>query len=151
MRKTIGVSILLLVLGTIIGNGLYNKLHTSFLEVFKENNSCYFIQEGIYSNYDLMFENTKDIDIKLIEKENNKYYVYLGISSNLDNANKLKDIYEKEGYKVRIKEVNLNNEEFYTNLVQFDLLIDKTSSDNEILTIEEVILANYEEIIRKGK
>ena len=145
MRKTIGVSILLLVLGTIIGNGLYNKLHTSFLEVFKENNSCYFIQEGIYS------ENTKDIDIKLIEKENNKYYVYLGISSNLDNANKLKDIYEKEGYKVRIKEVNLNNEEFYTNLVQFDLLIDKTSSDNEILTIEEVILANYEEIIRKGK
>lgn len=151
MRKIVGVSILLIILGTIIGNGLYNKFHTSFLEVFKESNNCYFLQEGVYSNYDLMFENTKDIDIKLVEKENNKYYVYLGISSSYDNILRIKDIYEKEGYKVRIKEINLNNEEFYTNLVQFDLLIDKTSSDNEILTIEEVILANYEEIIRKSK
>lgn len=151
MRKTIGMSILLIIIGAIIGNRLYSKFHDSILDVFKENNSCYFLQEGIYSNYDLMFENTKNIDVKLIEKENNKYYVYLGISSNYENALKLKNIYEKEKYNIRIKEVNLDNEEFYTNLVQFDLLIDKTNSDNEILTIEEVILANYEEIVRKNK
>ena len=51
MRKTIGVSILLLVVGTIIGNGLYNKFHTSFLEVFKENksnNGSKYIKENMY-------------------------------------------------------------------------------------------------------
>ena len=42
------------------------------------------------------------------------------------------------------------NEEFNNNVTQFDLLINATTSEKEILTIEKVVLANYEEIIKKN-
>ena len=48
-----------------------------------------------------------------------------------------------------IIEKNIKSEEFSTNLNQFDLLIKDTNDPDQILTIEEVILANYEEIIKR--
>ena len=78
-------------------------------------------------------------------------YVYLGITRDSNNAKKIKAIYEKKGYQIYIKEQNLSNEEFYNNVTQFDLLITGTNKESEILTIEEVVLANYEELIKKDK
>ena len=43
-----------------------------------------------------------------------------------------------------------NNEEFANNVTQFDLLVKESSSSEDVLTIEEVVLANYEEIIGTG-
>ena len=98
-----------------------------------------------------MRENTKDILIKTVDVLNNKQYVYLGITRDSNNAKKIKAIYEKKGYQIYIKEQNLSNEEFYNNVTQFDLLINGTNKESEILTIEEVVLANYEELIKKDK
>ena len=60
-----------------------------------------------------------------------------------------KEIYENKGYQIYIKEQNLSNEEFYNNVTQFDILINSTNKESEILTIEEVVLANYEELIKR--
>ena len=95
-----------------------------------------------------MLENTKDLETKLVNKENDKFYVYLGITRDEENAKKIKQIYNNKGYQLYIKEVSLSNEEFYNNVTQFDLLIKNTDKKEEILTIEEVVLANYEEIIK---
>ena len=57
-------------------------------------------------------------------------------------------IYEDDGYNIYIKEKYLSNEEFYNNVTQFDLLIKDSNDTSNILTIEEVVLANYEEIIK---
>ena len=73
----------------------------------------------------------------------------MGITKNLKVAEKLKQLYENQGYQVYIKEVELKNEEFYNNVTQFDLLLNNDISESEMLTIEEVVLANYEEITRK--
>ena len=54
------------------------------------------------------------------------------------------------GYQIYIKDVRLNNEEFANNVTQFDLLVKESSSSEDVLTIEEVVLANYEEIIGTG-
>ena len=53
------------------------------------------------------------------------------------------------GYKVYIEERKITNEEFSSNIEQFDLLINSAKTKSEILTITEVVLANYEEIIKK--
>ena len=90
------------------------------------------------------------IRAKKIETIDDKYHVYLGITKDYDIALKLKQIYESEGYQIYIKEVTLDNMEFSNNLEQFDLLIENAKNKNEILTIEEVVLANYEEIIQKN-
>ena len=96
-----------------------------------------------------MQENTKDLLVKTVDSKNDKQYVYLGITRDEKNAKKLKEIYENKGYQIYIKEQNLSNEEFYNNLTQFDILINSTNKESEILTIEEVVLANYEELIKR--
>lgn len=96
-----------------------------------------------------MQENTKDLLVKTVDSKNDKQYVYLGITRDEKNAKKLKEIYENKGYQIYIKEQNLSNEEFYNNVTQFDILINSTNKESEILTIEEVVLANYEELIKR--
>lgn len=147
MKKIIVTSIVLIVIGIIIGLKISDAT-ASLEQVFQTGNTYYFIQENVYANKEVMQENTKNLSTKLIEEENGKYYVYVGITSNIDNAKKIKQIYEQKGYTIYIKERNLSNEEFQTNLTQFDLLLKNSSSEKEILTITEVILANYEEIIK---
>ena len=95
-----------------------------------------------------MEENIQNISPKIINYDNSKYYVYLGITKDEDNAKKIKNIYSQKGYNIYIKEVKLNNEEFYNNVTQFDLLLNNTNNSNEILKITEVVLANYEETVK---
>ena len=150
MKKTLKISIFSIALGAIAGiilNNTYKeKLSTSILN---EGKTYYFIQEGVYSSTSSMQENTKDLLVKTVDSKNDKQYVYLGITRDEKNAKKLKEIYENKGYQIYIKEQNLSNEEFYNNVTQFDILINSTNKESEILTIEEVVLANYEELIKR--
>lgn len=146
MKKTIILSLIFTLLGTLTGL-IVNTNHNKQIRTFNEEKKYYFLQEGIYSNEKNMLENTKELDSKLVINENNKYYVYLGITKEEKIAQKIKNIYQNKGYSLYIKEINISNEEFYNNVTQFDLLINNTNKENEILTIEEVVLANYEEII----
>ncbi len=148
MKKTFLLSMTFLLLGAVTGIILNNKYQNNIISTFNEGKIYYFLQEGVYSSKEIMTENTKDLDIKLVNEENDKYYVYLGITREEENAKKIKELYSNKGYQLYIKEVNLSNEEFYNNVTQFDLLIKNTDKEEEILTIEEVVLANYEEIIK---
>lgn len=150
MKKTLKISIFSITIGAMAGiilNNTYKeKLSNSFLS---EGKPYYFIQEGVYSSTSSMQENTKDLLVKTVDSKNDKQYVYLGITRDEKNAKKLKEIYENKGYQIYIKEQNLSNEEFYNNVTQFDILINSTNKESEILTIEEVVLANYEELIKR--
>lgn len=145
------VSLASIILGALSAMLLNSTYKEKLINTFSEGKTYYFIQEGVYSSKEIMAENTKDILIKTVDTLNNKQYVYLGITRDNNNAKKIKDIYEKKGYQIYIKEQNLSNEEFYNNVTQFDILVNSTDKESEILTIEEVVLANYEELIKKDK
>ena len=147
MKKKVFYSLILLITGIIVGRNIYLSKTE---QTFSNKNTYYFIQEGVYSSKSIMEENIKNMDLKLVDEIDNKYYVYLGITKDELIAKKLKEIYEQQGYQIYIKEISLSNEEFSNNVTQFDLLINATSSIKEILTIEKVVLANYEEIIKKN-
>lgn len=145
------VSLASIMLGALSAMLLSSTYKEKLINTFSEGKTYYFIQEGVYSSKEIMAENTKDILVKTVDTLNNKQYVYLGITRDNNNAKKIKDIYEKKGYQIYIKEQNLSNEEFYNNVTQFDILVNSTDKESEILTIEEVVLANYEELIKKDK
>ena len=149
MKKTMVLAVVFVVLGAICGNYLYEKAPES-ISVFRENDTYYFLQEGAYSSKKIMQENVKDLTNKLTTFEDNKYYVYVGITKNKKNALKIQKIYEDMGYQIYIKEVVLDNGEFANNVTQFDLLVNESESSEDVLTVEEVVLANYEEIIGTG-
>lgn len=147
MKKRIFITVTLLLIGVVLGTKIYSA-KASIENVFAEGQTYYFLQEGIYSSKKIMEENIQNISPKIINYDDSKYYVYLGITKDEDNAKKIKKIYSQKGYNIYIKEVKLNNEEFYNNVTQFDLLLNNTNNSNEILKITEVVLANYEEIVK---
>ena len=149
MKKTFIYAITFIILGVVLGN--YLEENPQAKSIFKEKDVYYFLQEGVYSSKDIMNENTKDIKNKAVIHDNDKYYVYVGISKNLEIAEKIKKIYEKEGYQIFLKEMSVNSKEFSNNLDQFDLLIKSSNTNDDILKIEEVVLANYEEIKENDK
>lgn len=134
-------------LGTICGKFLFNKYQDTAL-VFKEGEKLYFLQEGVYDSYEAVTNNTKSITPKAVVEENNKYHVYVGISAEKDVTEKLKSIYEEKGYQLYEKEIEVSNKEFVENMKQYDILAKTCDEAKDLLTIEEVVLSNFEEVTK---
>lgn len=149
MKRTIIIGLFFIIIGFFIGTSIYKNVYSSINEIVKEQEKYYFLQEGIYKSKESLTKNTTNLDQKVIIKKDNLYYVYLGITKDQDNLNKLENIYTEKNISFQVKEKPITNEEFITNLTQFDLLLKETSTPDEILAIEEVVLANYDEIMNK--
>ena len=147
MKKVIIKGIFFIVIGFFIGQFLFRE-KIELIKQLQKGDTYYFLEEGVYNNYDNI-QNNQNINRRIIENKDNNYHVYIGITRDKEVLEKLKNIYEKENIKISVKEKILESVEFKTNVEQFDLLIKQTKDDSQILTIEEVVIANYQEIIKK--
>ena len=148
MTKSFFITIIVAIfLGAVLGNFLFEQYKLEDKSVVREVNSIYFIMEGSYGTLEQAKEATKDIEVKLITKEDANYVVYLAITKSNDNLEKLEKIYDDLKLNTTIKKMSIDNEEFLATLEQMDLLIDKTTSQDEILAVNEVVLANYQEFV----
>ena len=148
MKKILFKIILFIGIGFSLGEIMFGK-KIEEIKKLANKETYYFLQEGIYNNKKLLKENCKYLNDKIIEKHNDKYYVFLAITKDLSILEKLKDIYEKAGINTIIIQKNISSNSFSENLNQLDYLIKNTKDDEQILLIEKVILANYEEMIKK--
>ena len=105
----------------------------------------YFIQGGVYNSLDNSKNDFKNINNKLILKDNDRYYVYLGITYSKKMADKVKKIYKENNINTYIKEISVDNNSFLLELEQYDILLKNSKSKGEIDSILETILATYEE------
>jgi len=147
MKKTIIKGIFFIIVGFFIGQILFGD-KIELIKRLQKGDTYYFLEEGVYNNYNNI-QNNLNITRRIIENKNNKYHVYIGITRDKEVLEKLKKIYKKENINISVKEKLLESQEFKTNVEQFDLLIKKTKDSDQVLTIEEVVIANYEEIIKK--
>ena len=148
MKKIILKGILFVIIGFFLGEVIFGNTK-DYLKRLKKMDTYYFLQEGVYSTKESLQRNIENLTHKTIDYQDNQYYVYVGITKDEKVLDTLKNIYEKKGYSLYIKEKDLSSEEFSENVNQFDLLIKNTEEEDQILTIERVVLANYEEIIKK--
>lgn len=144
-KKFIFSLIIAIASGTILGHTLFEKFKEEEQTVFNYKTPVYFLREGVYDNLDYALENANKFATKIIVKDKAKYYLYLAISKNEDNLAMIKKIYNNNNLVVETK--NINNESFLTVLDQMENLLKKTANNEEKLTIEKVILANYEELV----
>ena len=140
--------IIAIVSGALLGHTLFEKFKEEEQTVFNDMSPIYFLREGVYDNLEYALANANKFDTKIIVKEKAKYYLYLAISKSEDNLASIKKIYNDKNLVVETK--NINNESFLTALEQMENLFKKASNDEEKLTIEKVILANYEELVLKN-
>lgn len=146
MKKILLFSSIFILLGFYVGNSIFSK-RIALINEINKNNTYYFLEEGVYSSPEILENNVSKITQKVISKNNNYYYVYIGITKDIDIAEKIKDLYEERGYKINIKEKKLKNEEFSNNVTQFDILLEEATTFDEVLTIEKIILSNYDDLI----
>ncbi len=140
--------IIAIVSGALLGHTLFEKFKEEEQTVFNDMSPIYFLREGVYDNLEYALASANKFDTKIIVKEKAKYYLYLAISKSEDNLVSIKKIYNDKNLVVETK--NIKNESFLTALEQMENLFKKASSDEEKLTIEKVILANYEELVLKN-
>lgn len=140
--------IIAIVSGALLGHTLFEKFKEEEQTVFNDMSPIYFLREGVYDNLEYALANANKFATKIIVKEKAKYYLYLAISKSEDNLASIKKIYNDKNLVVETK--NISNESFLTALEQMENLFKKASSDEEKLTIEKVILANYEELVLKN-
>ena len=148
MKRVVIKSIIFILIGFFLGNFIFGDIKST-INKMKNMDTYYFLQEGIYSDKEKLQDNIRNLSQKMIDIEDDKYHVYVGITKSKEIADMIMNIYESKGYKIHIKEKSVQSEEFSENVNQFDLLIKSTSDEDQILTIEKVVLANYEEIIQK--
>lgn len=148
-KKFIFSLFLAIILGSLLGHTLFEQFKEEDQEVFAQNDVIYFLEEGIYDNLERAEAATKDIDTKIIVKEDANYYVYLAITKNKSNLSRLKKIYKDMNLNINVKEMEIEDTSFLTSLEQMDGLVEKTTTKEELLTITKVVLANYEELVLK--
>lgn len=152
MKKYITTFILALTIGLIIGRFILNQytFEGKIVSTFNKQEKAYFIQQGVYSSKESMESATTSLPYYVYSVEDNKYYVYSGITLNLENVDKIKGYYESLGYTTYVKEIFINNNDFIIVLNQYDLLLKETEDKQVIGTICSQILTKYEELVLKN-
>jgi hypothetical protein len=107
----------------------------------------YFIQQGAYSSEENAIINSKDLNFYIVEKEDNYYKVYVGITQSTEFSNKIKGIYNEMNKSIYIKEKDISNLAFLEVLKQYDNLLKDKTTNEEILSIEKQVLSKYKELV----
>ena len=129
-------------MGFILAESIYSEYKRSL----EDNYNAYLVQIGSFGDDDEV--NTDDY---LVLKEGDIYNVYAGITTKLSNAAKIKKIYDKENVKSYIKPVVIDNVEFISNLEQFDVLLSEVEEKDSLISINDVIISKYQELILEKK
>ena len=118
------------------------------LAVSSEAETLYYIQRGVYSDMDSMQDGMKDFTHYIYNVEDNQYYVYIGITTNKENALKIQNYYKSIGYDTFLKDKITDNDDFINVLRQYDELLSKTDDTESIKVICNQVLSKYEELVK---
>ena len=151
MKMSFVISMLgMVVLGYLCGKLLFpNDEQTT--PAFQDAGIVYFLQQGVYSSFDSMKENVKNLSDYLYQEEDGKYYVYFGITTKEENAKKVKEVYEENNMPTYIKAMVISNPEFLNTLIQYDILLASTETKEGMESVLKAILSSYKEFVIETK
>ncbi len=150
MKKNILLILISIGIGFYLGFTIfqsYKKEETKPVSLSSKVERFYFVQLGVYSDLNKMKENLSDLKYYIYTNENGLYYVYVGITKDKENTEKLKEYFKKLGYDIYVKELEINNPEFNEVLVQYDTLLKETKDEQAIMEICNQVLNQYEELV----
>ena len=117
----------------------------NIFSTFKENETAYLIQQGVYSSMESMQENTTHLSDYIYSVIDNMYYVYIGISLNSENVNKLQKYYKEKNIDTIIKTTTLTDKQLIETLKQYDMVLSNTTDENTIGEICKQVLSKYQQ------
>ena len=146
MKKYLLTIIVSLLVGFLLSFYILKEYEkTDIFSVFNESETAYLIQQGVYSSMESMQENTAHLTDYIYSVIDDMYYVYIGISLDSSNVNKLQEYYKNKDINTIIKTTTLTDQEFIETLRQYDMVLNNTSDEETIKEICKQVLSKYKE------
>ena len=146
MKKYLLTIIVSLLVGFLLSFYMLKEYEkTDIFFVFYESETAYLIQQGVYSSMESMQENTAHLTDYIYSVIDDMYYVYIGISLDSSNVNKLQEYYKNKDINTIIKTTTLTDQEFIETLRQYDMVLNNTSDEETIKEICKQVLSKYKE------
>lgn len=146
MKKYLLTIIVSLLVGFLLSFYMLKEYEkTDIFPVFNESETAYLIQQGVYSSMESMQENTAHLTDYIYSVIDDMYYVYIGISLDSSNVNKLQEYYKNKDINTIIKTTTLTDQEFIETLRQYDMVLNNTSDEETIKEICKQVLSKYKE------
>jgi len=151
MKKYLLTFIIALVIGFFLSN-FFLKQYDDFegIKVSNKGETLYFIQYGVFSTLESLEENTISLQNYVYNKQDNLYYVYVGITKLKENAEKIVNHYKNIGNETIIKEYGISNKSFLGLLENYDTVLKNTTDETAISSIINQVLVKYEEVVISG-
>ena len=149
-NKIIIPSVLSLMIGSYLGFIIFRQYKTTSQSVFSETTTIYFLQQGVYSSKESMEDNAKLLSEYIYTLEDEQYRVFVGITTDKSNSEKIKGIFNNKGIDIYIKERNIENMAFVEKLKQYDEIIRTSNDETAILELESQILNEYELVVKEN-
>lgn len=123
INKTYGIILFAVLIGAVFSNLLISSYQEE--TVMKSEGNVYLLQYGIYTTKEVLNENIKKLTDYIVYEKDNKYYVYLGIFVNYENAYKVSELLENKNIYTYIKNDYLGD----TNLIKKLNILDEKMID----------------------
>jgi len=129
-----------LLLGYLCAHFIF-KEYSDTVSAFSETNNVFFLQYQV-----ALSDNSMDIPFIKVESDG-KHYIYVGITTDYQNAKKIQSVYQDKNKELYIKEDYVDNEEFVNELSQYDILLNSADEEQEVISVLSTILSSYEEFV----
>ncbi|MBQ9072354.1 MAG: SPOR domain-containing protein [Bacilli bacterium] len=151
MKKYLITLLLALTIGFFLAN-FFIKQYDDYngIKVSNTGDTLYFVQYGAFSSLESMEENTISLQNYVYSEDENLYYVYVGITSIKENAEKIVEFYKNNGYEAIIKEFEISNTNFLESLKTYDDVLKNTEDETAIASVINQVLMKYEEVVING-
>ena len=146
MKKYLLTIIVSLLVGFLLSFYMLKEYEkTDIFPTFNESETAYLIQQGVYSSMESMQENTSHLTDYIYSVIDNMYYVYIGISLDSSNVNKIQEYYKSKDIDTIVKTTTLTDQEFIEVLKQYDMVLNNTDDEETIKEICKQVLSKYKE------
>ena len=138
MKKEI---ILVILFGSLIGYVFGSIIFKNYkgVEYLKNDGNIYYLQYGVYTTLEAAKVNSEQInDTHFIREMDDKYYVYLGVTTDYDKALKLKELYESKNIHIYIRSDFVENSETLAKIKEYD----KDLTEDNVQTVMKEIFEN---------
>lgn len=133
-------------LGYLCASFIFNQYGVNSL-VFHDNGNIYYLQCGAFTTQEASKKNIKGIEEKITVKEGEKYYSYIGMTTNTEIAKNIQKMYQERGIDIYIKNGYIENDDFISQLNQYDVLLEASKNIEEVNSVLKTVLATFDEII----
>lgn len=146
MKKYLTTIIISILVGFLLSYYMLKEYESvDIIPVFNVKETAYLVQQGVYSSMESMQENTSSLTDYIYSVIDNMYYVYIGISLESDNVNKIQEYYKTKDINTIIKTTTISDTELLNSLRQYDMVLKETNEEETIKEIIKQTLSKYKE------